>query len=123
MKYFSTLKNRDILCLVVLIAAGFGWILIDQLFLAESWQRMIALVLVLCFLFFLQFLINKPEKLLFYANTIALVSVLFVMATAVLMHVIIRHDFSVKGLIILAITAAIPYGSAGIYSLIKKKRI
>ncbi len=123
MKYFSTLKTRDILCLVVFIATGFGWILIDQLFLAESWQRMIALVLVLCFLFFLQFLINKPEKLLFYANTIALVSVLFVMATAVLMHVIIRHDFSVKGLIILAITASIPYGSAGIYLLMKKKRI
>jgi len=122
MKYFTALKFRDIISLVLLIAASFGWIMIDQLFLPETYQRMIALILVLTLLFFLQFLINRPKHVWSYATTIALIAVLFIILTSLLMHVIVLHDFSVKGLIIIAITAVVPYCSGGIYLLTRSRR-
>jgi FtsH-binding integral membrane protein len=122
MKFFTTLKFKDIISFVVLIAAGFGWTMIDQLFLPKTYQRMIALVLILAVLFFLQFSINKPKQTWKYATTIAVISVAFVIVTSVIMHVLVHHDFSVKGLIIIAITAIIPYGSCGIYIMIRKRR-
>ncbi len=122
MKYFSALRPRDVISLILLIAAGFGWILIDQQFFPETYQRIIALFLVMIILFFFQFLIHRPEQIMPYANTLVLCTVLFVLVISVVMHIIIHHDYSYRGLIILGITAITPYGSAGIYSLVIRRK-
>ena len=122
MKYFSSLKIRDIISLTVLIAAGFGWILIDQEFLSETYQRMLAFTVILTVLYLLQFVINKPENIWKYATTVAVLSITFVILTSIIMHILVHHDFTVKGLIIISITAAVPYCSGGIYLLTRSRK-
>ena len=122
MKYFSALRTRDVISLILFIVAGFGWILIDQHFFSETYQRIIALFLVIIILFFFQFLIHRPDRIVSYTNTLVFITVLFVLVMSVVMHIIIHHDYSYRGLIILGITAVTPYGSAGIYSLVIRRK-
>ena len=122
MKYFSALRTRDVISLILFIVAGFGWILIDQHFFSETYQRIIALFLVIIILFFFQFLIHRPDRIVSYTNTLVFITVVFVLVMIVVMHIIIHHDYSHRGLIILGITAVTPYGSAGIYSLVIRRK-
>lgn len=122
MKYFSPLKSKDIISLIILIVIGFCWTLTDQFFFKNSGQRFIAFILVVLIIFYLQFSINKPAKIWYYANTIALISVSFSLIISIIMHVIIRHDFSVKSVLISLIIAVVPYITGLIYLLRMKKK-
>ncbi len=121
MKYFAPLKLRDLLTLIVLIASGFLWIRIDQNFLPESGQRFIVFVILTLILFFLQFAINKPSKVWYYANTIALISFAFVFIVSFIMHIIIKHDFSLKTVLINLIVIIVPYITGAIYKTTRTK--
>ncbi|MBK8807070.1 MAG: hypothetical protein IPO21_10645 [Bacteroidales bacterium] len=70
MKYFASIKIKDILSLIGLIIIGFAWIMIDQIFLKQSNQRFIAFTGLLILLFQIQFWTNKPQKIWHYANTL-----------------------------------------------------
>jgi peptidoglycan/LPS O-acetylase OafA/YrhL len=120
---FSKFKIRDILSLCGVIVVGFGWLLVDQYFLAESYQRFIALFFILLGLLFLQFSINKPEDPIRYANTIALICVSFIVFVSVLMHVIIKHDFTSKSVLIWVVSGVMPYVAGGLYSLTRKNAL
>ena len=124
MKYFTPLKIKDILSLIGLIIIGFAWIMIDQIFLKQSSQRFIAFTILLILLFQIQFWINKPQKIWYYANTLSLILVLFVILSSVLMHVVIYHDFANKifhSILIWIITGIMPYLTGLIFMITRKK--
>ena len=114
----TTLYLKDILTLIGLFAVGFGWVLIDQYFLPEIYQRIIAFIIIILTLYWLQFIINKPNRkqVMPYANTIALITVFFAMVVSLIRHVIINHDFSCKSILIWVISAILPYVAGFIYS-------
>jgi hypothetical protein len=76
--FLSPLKLKGYLTLIGLVIIGFGWLLIDQIFLPEVYQR-------------------------------------------VIMHVIIKNDFTYKSILIWVITAILPYAAGFIYIKTKKK--
>ncbi len=124
MKYFVSLKSKDVLSIIGLVIIGFTWIMIDQLFIKQSSQRFYAFVILLVFLFYIQFWINKPQNIWYYANTLAIILVIFVILSSVVMHVIIYHDFSDKikhSILIWLITGFMPYIVGLIYYVIKNK--
>lgn len=117
---FYPLKIKDIITLLEVTLLGFGWVLIDQIFFSSATQRFIALIIVLLLLFFGQFAINKPSSIWKYANTLALISLTFVVLISVIMHVIVNHDLSSRAVLIWALTMALPYVSAIVYKLYSK---
>ena len=121
-KFVSPLKLKDIISLIALIAIGFGWILIDQIFLHESYQRFIAFYTLVIILYFLQFKINKPKNVFHYANTLAIISVLFAVLASVIIHIIINHDFSSKSVFIWIALGILPYIIGIIYSKTRKRK-
>jgi hypothetical protein len=124
MKYFTKLKTKDIMSLAGFIVMGFAWILVDQVFLNKSSSRFVAFILLMTVLFFLQYVINKPQKIWHYANTIALILLIFVILSSIVMHVFIYHDFESRlkhSVLIWAITVAMPYATGFLYSLKKIK--
>jgi hypothetical protein len=117
---FYPFKIKDIITLLGVILLGFGWVLIDQIFLSSATQRFMALIVVLLLLFFGQFFINKPSSIWKYANTLALISLILVVLISVIMHVIINHDLSSRAVLIWVLTVILPYVSAAVYKLYSK---
>lgn len=120
-KYLSPLKLKDILTLIGLIVIGFGWLLIDQRFLPETYQRFIAFFILIFTLFYFQFAINKPINMIHYANSIALITVSFIVIVSLTMHVIINNDFTYKSIWIWIISGLLPYITGMLYLKTKKK--
>ena len=108
-KYLSPLNLKDCLTLIGLIIIGFGWLLIDQLFLPEVYQRFIAFLILIFILYYLQFALNKPNHMIHYANSIALITVSFIVIVSIIMHVIINNDFTYKSILIWFISGLLPY--------------
>ena len=120
-RYLSPLIMKDCLTLIVLIIIGFGWLLIDQIFLPEVYQRIIAFIILIFVLYYLQFSINKPINVMNYANSIALITVSFIVIVSLIMHVIINNDFTYKSVLIWIISGLLPYVTGFIYIKTKKK--
>ena len=118
---FTKMKLKDWLMLVGVIIIGFGWLLVDQIFLDETYQRFIALFILLLGLLFLQFAVNKPEYPIRYANTLTVICVTFIVLISVVMHVIIKHNFTSKSVLIWIVSGVMPYMSGGLYSITRKK--
>jgi hypothetical protein len=121
-KFFYPLRFRDVLSLVVLIAIAFGWLLIDQMFLPETYQRFMAFMVLILALYSGQFMINKPDREMAYATSLAAVTVAFGIILSVIMHVMIRHDFTLKSVLIWLIAGIFPYLAAMIYKGTSKNR-
>ena len=119
--FLSPLKRKDCLTLIGLIIIGFGWLLIDQIFLTEVYQRFIAFFILIFILYYLQFAINKPINVMNYANSIALITVSFIVIVSFIMHVIIKNDFTYKSILIWVIAGLLPYLTGFIYMKTKKK--
>lgn len=119
-KFFHPLKLKDYITLLLLMIIGFGWLLIDQLLLSESYQRFIAFFILIFVLYYLQFSINKPERVFPYANTIALITLSFIVMVSLVMHVIINNDFTMKSVLIWIISGSLPYIVGFIYQKTKK---
>ncbi len=120
-KIFYPLKLRDYLTLLGLIILGYGWLLIDQFFFPQTYQRVIALVVILFGLYFLQFLINKPVNLIQYANSIAAITLPFVICMSLIIHVVINHNFTYKSPLIWIISGILPYLARLVYFKTKKE--
>ena len=121
-KYLSPLKLKDCLTLMGLIVIGFGWLLIDQFFLPEVYQRFIAFLKLIFTLYYLQFALNKPNHSIHYANSIAIITVSFIVIVSIIMHVIINNDFTYKSILIWIISGLLPYISGYLYMKINIKR-
>jgi hypothetical protein len=121
-KYLSPLKLKDCLTLMGLIIIGFGWLLIDQFFLPEVYQRFIAFLILIFTLYYLQFALNKPNHSIHYANSIAIITVSFIVIVSIIMHVIINNDFTYKSILIWIISGLLPYISGYLYMKINIKR-
>ena len=121
-KYFSPLKLKDCLTLTGLIIIGFGWLLIDQNFLPEVYQRFIAFLILIFTLYYLQFAFNKPNHSIHYANSIAIITVSFIVIVSIIMHVIINNNFTYKSILIWIISGLLPYISGYLYMKINIKR-
>jgi hypothetical protein len=121
-KYFAKLKVKDVLSLVVIIIIGFGWLLIDQFFLSETYQKFIAFLILILGLFYFQYNINTPERLWQYINTLAAIVLSFIIIISVIIDVLIKSNFSYKSILIWIISATIPYVSGFIYARTKKKK-
>ena len=121
-KHFAKLKLKDFVSLVCLILVGFGWLLIDQAFLAETSQRFAAFLILIFLLLYLQFVINKPHKIMNYANTLALVLVSFAVAVSLIMHVVISNDFTYKSILIWIISAIVPYIAGVLYLVVRPRK-
>ena len=119
--YLSPFKLKDILILIGLIIVGFGWVLIDQIFLPEPNQRFIAFIILIFMLFYLQFVLNKPIDVIKYCNSIALITLSFAVISSVIMRVIINNDFSYKSILIWFISGLLPYITGFVYTITKKK--
>jgi hypothetical protein len=117
---FSKLKLKDILTLIVLLIIVFCWIISDQFFFSLVYQRFIALFLILLFLFYLQFLINKPKQVLYYCNTLALIFIVIAVLLSLIIHLGIHNDFSYKLILIWLLAGCIPYLAGLIYVKSKK---
>ena len=113
----TKLYLKDILTLIGLYLVGFGWTLIDQYFLPEVYQRILAFILITLILFWLLFIINKPKRnqMMNYANTIVLITVSFTVLLSIILHVIINHDFTYKSILIWILSAIPPYVAGFIY--------
>ena len=120
-KYLSPLKLKDCLTLAGLIIIGFGWLLIDQIFLPEVYQRFIAFIILIFVLYYLQFALNKPIHAMYYANSITIIAVSFIVMASLIMHLIIKHDFTYKSILIWLISGSLPYISGFLYMKTKKK--
>lgn len=120
-KYLTPLKLKNVLTLIGLIVIGFGWLLIDQIFLPETYQRFVAFSILIFILFYLQFLLNHPDNIIHYANTIALITVSFILIVILIMHVLIINDFSYKQILIMVISGTFPYLTGFIYMRTRKK--
>ena len=114
----SRLYLKDTLTLIGLFLVGFGWVLIDQYFIQEAYIRIIAFTVIAFALYWLQFIINKPyrKEVRPYTNTIALITVSFVVITSLVMHVLINHDFAYQSILIWIISATLPYIAGYIYT-------
>ena len=124
MRYFEKLKVKDILSLIGLVIIGLSWMMIDQLFLKQSGQRFVVFSLIMVILFYFLYWINKPQKIWYYANSIALTLLIFVIILSIVIHVIIKHDFVkvLRHLLLLwLIVGVIPYLAGFIYSRISRK--
>lgn len=119
--FLSPLKLKDWLTLIGLIIIGFGWLLIDQIFLPEVYQRVIAFIILMFILYYLQFYINNPANVMYYASFIATFTVSFIVTVSLIRHVIINNDFTYKIILIWVITGLLPYVSGFIYIKTKKK--
>ena len=119
--YLSPLNLKDCLTLIGLIIIGFGWLLIDQIFLPEVYQRIIAFFILMFVLYYLQFAINKPVNVRNYANSIALITVSFIVIVSFIMHMIINNDFTYKSILIWVISGLLPYLTGFFYMKTKKK--
>jgi hypothetical protein len=119
--FLSPLKLKDCLTLIGLIIIGFGWLLIDQIFLPEVYQRVIAFFILMFVLYYLQFAINKPANVMYYASFIATFAVSFIITVSLIMHVIIKNDFTYKSVLVWVITGVSPYIAGYIYIKTKKK--
>ena len=119
--YLSPLNLKDCLTLIGLIIIGFGWLLIDQMFLPEVYQRAIAFFILMFILYYFQFAINKPVNVMRYANSIAIIMVSFIVIVSVVMHVIVKNDFNYKSILIWIISGSLPYIAGSIYIKTKKK--
>jgi hypothetical protein len=117
---FTKLKIKDWLTMFGVIAIVFGWLLIDQFFLAETFQRFLALFLIILGLFLLQFILIKPENPIRYANTIAIICFSFIVATSFILHVFIKHDFTSKLVVMWIVSGLAPYFAGGLYLLTRK---
>jgi hypothetical protein len=122
MRHFASLKLKDILTLIGLIIIGFGWTLIDQIFLPESYQRFIAFIILVFILCHLQFVLNKPAKVIHYSNSIALITLSFTIIVSIIMHMIINKDFSYKSIMIWLISGLLPYITGFLYMKTKKNK-
>jgi hypothetical protein len=120
-QYFVPLKPKDYLTLSGLIILAFGWLLIDQVFLDVVYQRFIVFMIIMFILFFLQFFINKPNHAYHYANTIAALTLSFIIVVSIITHMIIKKDFNYKSVLIWLVSAGMPYLGGFIYSLTKRK--
>lgn len=124
MRYFASLKTKDILSLTGLIIVGFAWIGIDQIILKRSDHRFISFTILMILLFQIQFWINRPHNIWHYANILSLILVIFVVLSSVVIHAIIIHDFADKfqhSVLIWGITGIMPYLSGLIYKIIGKE--
>jgi hypothetical protein len=124
MKYFSPLKIKDFITLIISVVIGFSWVLISHYVLKHSSQRFIAFSILIMFLLYLQYKINKPQQIWRYANTLSLILLLIVILLSIIMHVIINNDLVSKILHLLLlslITCSVPYLMASIYKFTKKK--
>jgi hypothetical protein len=120
-KIFTPLKLRDYLTLTGLIIIGFGWLVIDQIMLPETYQRFIAFIILMFVLFYFQFFINKPPEVYRYANTIALLILAFIIIVSLVLHVIITKDFTYKSILIWIISGGLPYVAGLVYSKTHRK--
>ena len=120
-RFLLPLKLRDCLTLISLIIIGFSWLLIDQIFLSEVYQRVIAFFVLMLLLYYLQFSINKPTHLMQYANSVAFITVTFIIIISLIMHVIITNDFTYKSVLVWLITGVSPYIAGFVYFRTKKK--
>ena len=119
--FLSPLKLKGYLTLIGLVIIGFGWLLIDQIFLPEVYQRVIAFFILMFVLYYLQFAINKPVNVRNYANSIALITVSFIVIVSFIMHMIINNDFTYKSILIWVISGLLPYLTGFFYMKTKKK--
>ena len=118
--YLSPLKFKDYLTLLGLIIIGFGWLFIDQIFLPEVYQRVIAFFILMFILYYLQFYINKPANVMHYTNSIAAITISFIVVVSLIMHVVINNDFTYKIILIWVITGVSPYMAGNLYMNSKK---
>jgi hypothetical protein len=119
--FLSPLKLKDCLTLIGLMSIGFGWLLIDQIFLPEVYQRVIAFFILMFILYYLQFAINKHVNFMHYANSIAAITVSFIVVVSLIMHVVINNDFTYRSILVWVITGALPYAAGFVYNKTKKK--
>lgn len=117
----SPIKLKGYLTLIGLITIGFGWLLIDQIFLPEVYQRVIAFFILMFVLYYLQFAINKPVNVMNYANFIAAFAVSYIVTVSLITHVIINNDFTYKSVLVWVITGLLPYAAGFTYIKTKKK--
>jgi len=120
-KYLSPLKLKDCITLIGLIVVGFGWLLIDQILLPETYQRFIVFFVLIFLLYYLQFFINKPVHIMHYANTIGLITISFIVIVSLLMHVVVNNDFTYKSILIWIISGSLPYITGILYLKTSKK--
>jgi hypothetical protein len=122
-KYLFPLQLKDYLTLTVVVIIGFGWLLVDQVFLPEVYQRLIAFIVLIFVMYYIQFAVNKPVMVFRYANSIAIITLLFIVIVSLVMHVLIRHDFSYKSILIWLITGLLPYVTGYIYQSTLKGKV
>jgi hypothetical protein len=118
--YLSPLKLKDCLTLIGLIIIGFGWLFIDQIFLPEVYQRVIAFFILMFVLYYLQFYINKPANVMHYVNSIAAITISFIVVVSLIMHMVINNDFTYRTILIWLITGVSPYMAGYLYMNTKR---
>jgi hypothetical protein len=116
---FYSFNKKDIQCLLGVVLIVFGWLLADQIFLPEVYQRFIALFLLLFLLFFAQFKLNKPVSVWKYANTLVVICLSLIITISIVIHVFILHNFDYRPVLIWILTAILPYFAACIYQFYK----
>jgi hypothetical protein len=113
------LSYRQYAILVGLFILIFAWILVDQFFFSLVIQRFIALSAVALSAIAAFFFIVKPSEPFRLANHLGALLGVLALVLAVIEHVVIRFDFSIRALLICVIAFVCPFPAALIYRLVK----
>ena len=117
MRYRLSFRQYSILLgLFVLI---FAWVLVDQIFFPLVIQRFAALIFVALAAMTAFFFIVKPSEPFRLANHLGALLGVLALVLAVIEHVVIRFDFSIRAALICAIAFVCPFPAALIYRLVK----
>jgi hypothetical protein len=118
---FYRLSLRHYALLAGLFALLYSWVLIDQIFLPEVYQRLLALgVLALGLLTALFFIVGPPEPWKLSRHLSLLIGSATVLLTLV-QHVLIRFDLTPRSLLILVIAFGWPFLAGLVYRISRRR--
>lgn len=113
--YFAPLPWKDLMTLLGWIGIGVFWILVDQFFFQNIYHRFMVFIALMLGLLYLQLIIHKPERVWHYTNTIAAVMLTVIVSTSLVIHLVVRHDFSTRSVMLWVVSGAVPYVDCWLY--------
>ena len=121
-KKFEKLTRQHNFILLLLVIAGYIWILIDQYFISKSTIRLVVFGIIISLLYLILFYIVKPQNPYWLANKLALILTPLIILEGTIVHLFIKNDFTYQQSILWLLVGITPYFSGKLYKEINTRR-
>ena len=121
-KKTQKLSVKQNIALIILVTAGYIWVLIDQFFISNSTLRLIIFGLVASLLYLTLFYIVKPGKPYWLANKLALILTPLIILEGTVVHLFLKNDFTHHQGILWLMVGILPYFSSKVYKELQSKK-